>query len=78
MVFVHLGGPDEEHSFEAFAEHVAPSMAVQRLADAKMAQVEDFIVDANWKLIYENNRECDHCASEIRTRNLPISRSPCC
>ena len=28
---------------------------------AKVAHVIDYDVDANWKLVWENNRECLHC-----------------
>ena len=61
MIFVHLGGVAEQGSFAEFAEHVGPTMEAQGLAHAKVAQVEDFVVESNWKLLYENNRECDHC-----------------
>ena len=28
---------------------------------AKVAKVVDYLVKANWKLVWENNRECYHC-----------------
>jgi Rieske 2Fe-2S family protein len=28
---------------------------------AKVAQAIDYVIDANWKVVWENNRECYHC-----------------
>ena len=49
------------------AEH-SPGHALQRefqtdpgLARAKVAAVRSYEVRANWKLVWENNRECWHC-----------------
>src|SRR6266850_4987226 len=33
----------------------------QGFAKAKVAKVVDYLVKANWKLVWENNRECYHC-----------------
>jgi glycine betaine catabolism A len=33
----------------------------QGFAKAKVAKVVDYVVKANWKLVWENNRECYHC-----------------
>jgi Rieske 2Fe-2S family protein len=33
----------------------------QGLARAKVAKAVDYLVHANWKLVWENNRECFHC-----------------
>jgi Phenylpropionate dioxygenase and related ring-hydroxylating dioxygenases, large terminal subunit len=33
----------------------------QGLANAKVAKAVDYLVNANWKLVWENNRECYHC-----------------
>ncbi len=31
------------------------------LEKAKIAHVVDYTIKANWKLVYENNRDCYHC-----------------
>jgi Rieske 2Fe-2S family protein len=33
----------------------------QGFAKAKVAKAVDYLVKANWKLVWENNRECYHC-----------------
>ncbi|MBM3821942.1 MAG: aromatic ring-hydroxylating dioxygenase subunit alpha [Verrucomicrobia bacterium] len=33
----------------------------QGLRQAKVAKAVDYLVGANWKLVWENNRECYHC-----------------
>ena len=30
---------------------------------AKVAHTIDYLVKANWKIVFENNRECYHCPS---------------
>ena len=40
---------------------IAPVARPQGLARAKVAKIMDFDVQANWKLVWENNRECYHC-----------------
>ena len=36
-------------------------MQHQGLEDAKLAKSVRYTVKANWKLVFENNRECYHC-----------------
>jgi Rieske 2Fe-2S family protein len=59
ILFVALG--DDPVSFERVVEEVAPKMLHQGLNDAKLAKTMRYHVKANWKLIFENNRECYHC-----------------
>ena len=40
---------------------LAPLLKPQGFARAKVAKVVDYLVNANWKLVWENNRECFHC-----------------
>ena len=40
---------------------IAPVARPQGLARARVAKIMDFEVDSNWKLVWENNRECYHC-----------------
>ncbi|MFI7708897.1 aromatic ring-hydroxylating dioxygenase subunit alpha [Nonomuraea sp. NPDC049480] len=40
---------------------IEPYLAPYRLQDAKVAHQIDLIEGGNWKLVMENNRECQHC-----------------
>ena len=47
--------------FDAAHEQMAPLARPQGFDDAKVAKMVDYDVHANWKLVWENNRECYHC-----------------
>jgi len=47
--------------FEPFAAQVAPYLGPHRLHEAKVAFESTIVERANWKLVWENNRECYHC-----------------
>jgi glycine betaine catabolism A len=47
--------------FEAARALMGPTLRPQGFARAKVAQAIDYDVHANWKLVWENNRECYHC-----------------
>lgn len=51
--------PDFSEAAEVFGAVVKP----QGLGRAKVAKSVDYLVHANWKLVWENNRECYHCNS---------------
>jgi Rieske 2Fe-2S family protein len=56
--------PDTDVAAEPFDEaqaDLARALASQGLGDAKLAHQIEYRVDANWKLVWENNRECWHC-----------------
>ncbi|HEY3853431.1 MAG TPA: aromatic ring-hydroxylating dioxygenase subunit alpha [Verrucomicrobiae bacterium] len=59
MIFISLAAepPDFDAAFELFTALAKP----QGLAKAKVAKSVDYLVKANWKLVWENNRECFHC-----------------
>jgi len=59
MVFVSLA--DEPPDFAPAAEQMGLLAKPQGFGSAKIAQVVDYDVAANWKLVWENNRECYHC-----------------
>jgi Rieske 2Fe-2S family protein len=46
----------------AFRAKVEPYFAPHRLAEAKIAFQSTIVENGNWKLVWENNRECYHCA----------------
>ena len=47
--------------FESMASLFEPLLRPQGFARARVAKVADYRVRANWKLVWENNRECYHC-----------------
>lgn len=48
--------------FDSFARTASPYLAKHDLNNAKIAHQSTIIEDGNWKLVWENNRECYHCA----------------
>jgi Rieske 2Fe-2S family protein len=60
LLFVALA-PDAVPFGQGAAE-IAEKMVHQGLEDAKLAHCIRYTVAANWKLVFENNRECYHCA----------------
>ena len=60
-IFVCVGrdAPD----WDAFSTTVAPYLAPHDLADTKVAFSSTIVENGNWKLVWENNRECFHCAA---------------
>jgi Rieske 2Fe-2S family protein len=59
MIFVSLA--DNPPDFDAAAVAVGPVLRPQGLDRAKVAKIVDYEVAANWKIVWENNRECYHC-----------------
>lgn len=47
--------------FEPFRSQVEPYLLPHRLQEAKVAFESTIVERANWKLVWENNRECYHC-----------------
>jgi Rieske 2Fe-2S family protein len=59
LVFVSLA--DEPWPFDGARRTLAPKLRPQGLDRAKVAIARSYVVHANWKLVWENNRECWHC-----------------
>jgi glycine betaine catabolism A len=49
--------------FEPVRKHIEPYFLPHTLRDAKVAFQSSIVEQANWKLVWENNRECYHCAA---------------
>jgi Rieske 2Fe-2S family protein len=49
--------------FEAIRRHIEPHFGPHHLHQTKIAFESTIIEQANWKLVWENNRECYHCAA---------------
>jgi Rieske 2Fe-2S family protein len=60
LVFVWLG-PGSPADLAPAAAELGAALAPQGLDQAKVAHRIDYDVRANWKLVWENNRECWHC-----------------
>ncbi|MBS8227190.1 aromatic ring-hydroxylating oxygenase subunit alpha [Vannielia litorea] len=59
LVYICLAA--EAPDFDSFADKVRPYLEVHDLANAKVAHQSSIIENGNWKLVWENNRECYHC-----------------
>ncbi len=59
-VFVCLA--DEAPDFAPVRATIEPYLKPHRLWEAKVAHRSTIIEKGNWKLVWENNRECYHCA----------------
>lgn len=59
LIYVSLASnaPD----FEPAQAVLGPAFKPQGLDRAKVAKIVDYQIPANWKLVWENNRECYHC-----------------
>jgi len=59
LIFLCLA--PEPPPFEAAAACLGPLARPQGFGRAKVAKAVDYLVKANWKVVWENNRECYHC-----------------
>jgi Rieske 2Fe-2S family protein len=59
LIFISLA--EIPPPFAPAREVMAPFAAPQGLERAKVAVSVDYEIQANWKLVWENNRECYHC-----------------
>ena len=53
---------DEAPDFAEFRRTAAPFIAPHDLTVAKVAAESTIVEEGNWKLVWENNRECYHCS----------------
>jgi len=59
LIFVNLAA--DPIPFDAAARALGPMVRPQGLDRAKVAATRRYEVKADWKLVWENNRECWHC-----------------
>ena len=59
LIYVSLAA--EPPDIEGLRRDFTAAGAPQGFERARIAHVVDYEVDANWKLVWENNRECLHC-----------------
>ena len=60
LVYICLA--DVAPDIEAFAATASRYLAPHDLEDSKVAYESTIIENGNWKLVWENNRECYHCS----------------
>lgn len=72
LIYVCLS--DDPPDFDDFARQAAPYLEVHDLEDAKVAHSSTIIEKGNWKLVWENNRECYHCSGNhpALCRSFPL------
>ena len=61
LVYICLAG--DAPPFAPFAEQAARYLAPHDLVNSKVAYESTIIEQGNWKLVWENNRECYHCSA---------------
>ena len=59
--YIYVCVAETAPDFEAFSKAVTPFIAPHNLADCKVAHESTIVEKGNWKLVFENNRECYHC-----------------
>jgi Rieske 2Fe-2S family protein len=59
LIFISLS--DNPPPFQEGYDVIYPEIKPHRFDLAKIAHEETYDIKANWKLVYENNRECYHC-----------------
>jgi Rieske 2Fe-2S family protein len=59
MIWINLA--DNPIDFEEARPLISGEAKPHMLHTAKFAHVAEYTIKANWKLVYENNRDCYHC-----------------
>ena len=59
--YIYVCVADKAPDFEQFRQDVSPFITPHNLENAKVAHEANLVEDGNWKLVFENNRECYHC-----------------
>ncbi len=59
LIYISLA--DKPPAFDAAQQLLSSLARSQGLQRARVAKAVDYLVKANWKLVWENNRECFHC-----------------
>lgn len=74
LVFICLS--DTPADFAPLEEKLSTYLAPAGLTDAKVAFSSTIIEEGNWKLVFENNRECYHCGGSHPSLCRTYSDSP--
>jgi Rieske 2Fe-2S family protein len=60
--YIFVSVAEEPPDFAPFRSHVEPYLLPHKLWETKVALESTIVENGNWKLVWENNRECYHCA----------------
>ncbi len=60
LVFINLDS-EGASSFQELRDNLSSFIAPHGLKNAKIAETRNYTINANWKLVVENFRECYHC-----------------
>ncbi|WP_308115478.1 MULTISPECIES: aromatic ring-hydroxylating dioxygenase subunit alpha [unclassified Rhodococcus (in: high G+C Gram-positive bacteria)] len=74
LIFICLGD-EPPGDLDEVAAVLEPYLSPYGLADTKVAHQVDLVEEGNWKLVMENNRECQHCDTahpELITAYFPL------
>ena len=58
---IYISFAQEPPDFDRAFDTIAPQARPQGFNRSKIAKMMDYTIQANWKLVWENNRECYHC-----------------
>ena len=61
LIYVSLAAAPP--AFDGLRERFGATAKPQGFDRARIAKIVDYEVEANWKLVWENNRECFHCVA---------------
>ena len=61
--YIYVCVADQAPDFSQFQSDLAPFIDPHRPENMKVAHMETNVEQGNWKLVFENNRECYHCDS---------------
>ena len=59
LIFISMA--DNPPPIDRVTADISQQISIYNLEKLKVAVQDDYIEDANWKLVMENNRECYHC-----------------
>ena len=59
LIFISLA--DARPDFSLIEKSLSPYLKPYKINDAKLACIKNYTLQANWKLVAENFRECYHC-----------------
>ncbi len=74
LVYICLA--DEAPEFEDFAAEAQRYLARHDLENSKVAFESTIVENGNWKLVWDNNRECCHCAGNHPSLCLTFPEDP--
>lgn len=59
--YIYICVAEQAPDFEQFRADLSPFITPHNLENCKVAFESNLVENGNWKLVFENNRECYHC-----------------